>query len=58
MILEPKKKVPKIASSVRLPQDLLDQIDKIAKERGYSRNEVIEAFLRLGLKSFRKQFKK
>lgn len=34
-----------VSTSVRLPKDMVESLDKIASDRGYSRNEVVIAFL-------------
>lgn len=35
--------------SVRIKEDLLNELDKIAKESNYSRNELINLILRYGI---------
>lgn len=38
--------------SVRLKTDLVDELDKVTKESGYSRNEIISLIIDYGLKNY------
>jgi len=42
------------ATSIRLPADLLAELDSIAEESGYTRSEVVHRFLEWGAIEFRK----
>ena len=37
--------------SVRIKEDILEQLDKIAKESNYSRNELINLILKYGVEN-------
>lgn len=37
--------------SLRVPQELLDELDALAKECNYSRNEVINIILEYGIRN-------
>jgi hypothetical protein len=56
-ILKPKdpKEADKRTSSVVLPNYLWDELQAIADAADYSRNEVIEEFLKWGIEQHRKE---
>lgn len=37
--------------SVRIKEDILDELDRISKESNYSRNELINLILRYGIEN-------
>ena len=45
----PPKTKP-VITSIRAPADLVEEIDRVATEEGYSRNEIMLFLLRAGLK--------
>ena len=52
LIIEPKKyKEESVVVSVRIPRDMLKDIDSVANEAGRTRNEIITLFLDYALKN-------
>lgn len=50
--IEAKKyKEESVVASIRIPKDMLQDIDLAAKESGRTRNEIITAFLEYSLKN-------
>lgn len=55
-ILPPKGPAgPFVPTTVRLPKPLLDLIEQIAEEEGYSRNEVVMHFLQFAVAAFQRE---
>jgi len=56
-VLPKREKVtgPFVTSSVRLPKSLLQEVDELAVERGYSRNVVMYELMRAGLRMAREE---
>lgn len=52
LVIRPKEQIKKSAiksTSIRVPLELLDRIDKLAEESGHSRNALMVMFLSYGL---------
>jgi len=46
---ESMRGVPHVTTSIRMPKEVLDEVDQVAKDRGYSRNETLWQLIRAGL---------
>lgn len=52
-IIPPKSKM--VGTSLRLPKDLLETVDRIAKATGHNRSEVVVYFLRFAVNAYENQ---
>jgi hypothetical protein len=46
---------PFTQATIRLPKPLLELIERIAEEEGYSRNEVVQHFLQYAITEFQRE---
>lgn len=54
-ILPPRVDTEAVPTSIRIPKPLVDEVDVIAKETGYSRSEVLLHFIRYGVEKHKEE---
>lgn len=52
---ESMRGVPHVTTSIRMPKEILEEVDQVAQERGYSRNETLWQLIRAGLAAIREE---